>query len=211
MSPIFDMLTISIIFELFNTIGNALATGMVPSKKMWADLVWTKAWRMEDKLWASNGILNGDSIFRSVCGTSHYISWWSLCDVKPHLRRMWEVMVKLICSSSRLKSDDILLKGSHDSLKFCSNCDLGIVESVRHIVMQCPFNIMEITDMYSEPDKLEDGSWEYAKECGDLMSVILGCELPNLGAEQCFTIWEITGKAVFSIYQKIINQRAGVG
>ena len=116
MSPIFDMLTISIIFELFNTIGNALATGMVPSKKMWADLAWTKAWRMEDKLWASNGILNGDSIFRSVCGTSHYISWWSLCDVKPHLRRMCEVMVKLICSSSRLKSDDILLKGSHDSL-----------------------------------------------------------------------------------------------
>ena len=50
------------------------------------------------------------------------------------------------------------------------------LEDIRHIVMQCPFNNMEITDMYSELDKLEDGSWEYAKECGDLMSVILGCE-----------------------------------
>ena len=167
---------------------------------------------MEDKLWASNGILNGDSIFRTVCGTSHYISWWSLSDVKPHLRRLCEVMVKLICSSSMLKSDDLSLKGSHDSMKFCSNCDLGIVESAWHILMQCPFNNREIVDMFSKLANLEDGSWEYAKGCGDdIMNVILGCALPNLGAEQCYTIWEITGKTVFGIYQKIISQRVGIG
>ena len=100
MSPVFDILSISIIFNLLVSINNALVTGVVPSKKVWSYLVWTKAWRMEDRLWARNGILNGDSIFRTVCGTSHYISWWSLSDVKPHLRRMCEVMVKLICSSS---------------------------------------------------------------------------------------------------------------
>ena len=212
MSPIFDILSKSIIFDLLTSINNALATGMVPSKKVWSNLVWTRAWHMEDRLWASNGILNGDSIFRSICGTSHYISWWSLSKVKPQLRRMCETMVKLICNSSMLKSDNISLKGSHDTVKFCPNCDLGIVESAWHIIMQCPYNNREIVDMYSELDNIEDGSWEYVKGYGDnIMSVILGCTLPNLEMEQCFTIWEITGKAVFGIYQKIVNQRVGIG
>ena len=118
-SPVFDILSISVIFDLLMTINNAIGTGVVPSKKVWANLVWARAWHMEDKLWASNGILNSNSIFRSVCGTSHYISWWSLSDVKPHLRRMCEVLVKIICSSSMLKSDDLSLKSCPDSLKFC--------------------------------------------------------------------------------------------
>ena len=212
MSPVFDILSIAIIFEFLGIINNALLSGVVPSKEVWANLVWTRAWRMEDKLWASNGILKGDSIFRKVCGTSHYISWWSLSDTKPHLQRMCEVMVKLICNSSRLKSDDFSLKGSHDTTKFCPNYDMGIVESAWHILMQCPFNNSEIIDMYSELDNLGDGSWEYAKGCGDnVVSVILGCELPNLDAEQCYTIWEITGKFVYGIYQKIVSQRVGIG
>ena len=78
--------------------------------------------------------------------------------------------------------------------------------------MQCPFNNRELVDMYNELDNLDDGSWEYAKGCGDnIMSVVLGCPLPNIEAEQCFTIWEITGKTVFGIYQKIIRQRVGIG
>ena len=211
-SPIFDMLSISITFDLITHINNAVVTGTVPSKKFWSNLVWTKAWHIEDRLWASNGILNGDSIFRSVCGTSHYISWWSFSDVRPQLRRMCEIMVKLVCNSSLLKSDDFTLKGSNDTAKLCPNCDLGIVESAWHIIMQCPFNNGEIVDMYRELDNIEDGSWEYAKDCGNnIMAVILGCTLPNLEAEQCFTIWEITGKAVFGIYQKIIKHRVGVG
>ena len=164
------------------------------------------------RLWASNGILNGDTIFRSVCGTSHYISWWSLSDVRPQLRRMCEIMVKLVCNSSLLKSDDFSLKGCSDAAKLCPNCDLGIVESAWHVIMQCPSNNGEIVEMYRELDNIEDGSWEYAKDIGDnIMAVILGCTLPNLEAEQCFTIWEITGKAVFGIYQKIIRNRVGVG
>ena len=162
-------------------------------------------------IWASNGIINGNSISRMVCGASHYISWWSLSDVKPHLRRMCEVLVKIVCSSSMLKSDDFSLKGCHDSQKFCTNCDLGAVESPWHIIIQCPFNSIEMVDMYDELGKIDDGSWEYAKGCDNIVSVILGCSLPNLRAEQCYTIWEITGKTVYGIYQKIISQRTGIG
>ena len=212
MSPVFDMMSVSIIFDFLPIINDAVLTGVVPSKKVWANLVWSRAWRLEDKIWASNGILNGGSIFRCVCGTSHCISWWSLSDVRPHLRRMWQIMVKIICNSSMLKSDDLSLKGSHDSLKFCSNCDLGIVQSAWHIIMQCPNNHREIVRMYSELSNIEDGSWEYAKKyANDILCVVLGCEQPALDAQQCYTIWEITGKTVFDIYQKVVSHREGEG
>ena len=158
LSPIFDMLSISIIFDLLLPINNALQTGVVPGKQTWSKIVWTRAWRLEDNLWASNGIINEKSIFRMVCGASHYISWWSLADMKPHLRRMCEVLVKIVCSASMLKSDDFSLKGCHDSQKFCTNCDLSAVESPWHIIMQCPFNNIEMVDMYDKLGKIDDGS-----------------------------------------------------
>ena len=48
MSPVFDMLSVSIIFEFLVIINNALVTGVVQSKKVWANLVWTRAgaWRI---------------------------------------------------------------------------------------------------------------------------------------------------------------------
>ena len=153
--------------------------------------MWSRAWCLEDNLWASNSIINGDSLFRSMCGTSHYLSWWSLSDEKPDLRQMCEALVKIICSASRLKSDDLSLKGKPDSMKLCTNCDLGIVESAWHIIMQCPHNQVEISAMHNELSEIGDGSWEHVQwNDRNILHMILGCELPDLDKDQCNMIWE---------------------
>ena len=61
-----------------------------------------------------------------------------------------------MCRVSLLKSDDFNLKNKSDFTKFCENCDMGIVESVQHILPQCPYNEDDIstvsrdTRMWSE-------------------------------------------------------------
>ena len=81
----------------------------------------------------------------------------AISDRFPHLRIICDVLVKIVTGLSRLKSDDLAYKGKSDFEKFCSNCNLGIVEDVRHIIMQCPFNSAETTDMYGILERLERG------------------------------------------------------
>ena len=46
-------------------------------------------------------------------------------------------MAKLACNASRLKSDDVTLKRSTHGARMCIECELGIEENVKLIVMQC--------------------------------------------------------------------------
>ena len=51
---------------------------------------------------------------------------------------MCEIMARLVCYASRLKSDDVRYKGASLSTVRGQFCDLGVVENVVHILMQCP-------------------------------------------------------------------------
>ena len=56
-------------------------------------------------------------------------------------------------------SEDLNLKGKPDLVKFCSNCDLGIVGCARHIILQGPLDNTEIIDMFNALENLEGGAW----------------------------------------------------
>ena len=45
-----------------------------------------------------------------------------------------------------LKASDYRLKGKTFGFKMCNRCDPGIMEDVRHIIMQCPFFESRIKD-----------------------------------------------------------------
>ena len=138
--------------------------------------------------------------------------WWQLSDKFPLLRAICEVLVKIVTGSSRLESDDLMFKGKSDFGKFCSNCDLGIFEDARHIVMQCPFNSNETTDMYRDLEHLEGGIWDTAIHSNvDLIKILLGCELPDLNLDDSMEILKISGNTIFHIYHKVIGTRRGIG
>ena len=65
-------------------------------------------------------------------------------------------MASLVCYSSKLKATDYRLKGKSFSYKICIKCDLGIRETIQHLVMECPFYIDERNQMYTEFKNLED-------------------------------------------------------
>ena len=48
-------------------------------------------------------------------------------------------MSSLASDTSLLKATDYRLKRKSFSHRVCARCDLGIEETIRHLVMQCPF------------------------------------------------------------------------
>ena len=66
-------------------------------------------------------------------------------------------MTKIISQCSMLKSDDFNLKDKSDGHKLCLNCDHGLKEDIRHIIMQCPFTIQEKGAMFEEIYTIPDG------------------------------------------------------
>ena len=69
--------------------------------------------------------------------------------------RMCETMAKLVSHASRLKGDDIRLKGLVPSHKACSECDLYLKEDLFHMVMQCPSFERTRCEMYNELSMLD--------------------------------------------------------
>ena len=108
-------------------------------KSSWSKLVWEKAWRLEDIYWSTTGIIHKDNdLLVNALTRTRYLSWWDMSDHNPTKVKECETMVKLISHSSKLKSDDVRLKGLTPSHLTCIQCDMYQREDVYHIVMQCP-------------------------------------------------------------------------
>ena len=79
------------------------------------------------------------------------------------MQKMCETMTRLICQASRLRADEPGLKSTSVGARMCLNCNLGIVENLYHMIMQCP--IMEDIryNMYTEHEGQSScrgpGSW----------------------------------------------------
>ena len=66
------------------------------------------------------------------------MTWWQLSDADPSLMRMCECTTLIPAHASRLRCDDNNLKWLPASHGVCSGCDLYNLETIHHIVMQCP-------------------------------------------------------------------------
>ena len=71
---------------------------------------------------------------------SQYLRWLWVADKWPEHQRMCETMARLACRASRLnKGDNPMLTGAgFQSLLCTSRYVLGIVEDLKHLLMQCP-------------------------------------------------------------------------
>ena len=70
-------------------------------------------------------------------GERTYLIWWEIADENPELMQFCEVMAKIVCRTSRLKSDDYDFKDQLLSGRSCDLCEQFIAEDVKHIVLEC--------------------------------------------------------------------------
>ena len=118
---------VSAVHSIYSTRGNIL------SKNVWKKQVWDKAWLAEKNVWNYERENNRHlDLVKLTMAQPGYARWWSISDLDRRYMRKCELMVKIICHTSSLKSDDCRLRGATFG-------DVGGVEDARHVIMQCSY------------------------------------------------------------------------
>ena len=82
------------------------------------------------------------------------MTWWVISDLSREHIEKCEIMAKMVCKASLLKTADTRLKNRSLVSRFCEKCGLGIEETAIHIVMQCPFFEEDRRKMFAEMNDL---------------------------------------------------------
>ena len=213
LSPTYDILNAATRFGVFSYICD-MASGNSPikSKSSWSKLMWNNAWRLEDAYWNSTKILYKDNeLLQMALTCSRYLCWWELADKRPRLIRMCENMAKLVSHASRLRGDDVRLKGLTPSHRNCVLCDLYVTETLYHLAMQCPYFEEARIKMYSDLNVLGNRLNVLMNEIpGETFNYIIGKNIPTIENEMMLDIWSITGITMDKMYREVCRNRLGI-
>ena len=125
-SPVYDMLNAVFTFGLCDEVKNMIYRGHTWSRTLWGEKLPKRAWDLDDTYWCLKTRCHKSlDLLSNVCITSRYLIWWQLADKYFWLSSDCEIMTKILCHSSLLKTDDVRLKSLPMASRFCSLCDLG--------------------------------------------------------------------------------------
>ena len=213
-SPICDMLDTSIRFNLLEDILK-MTFGYAPTipKKAWSKMVWDRARKLDDICWKSTAIIaEKTELLIATVGAPHYLTWWHIADNVPQCQAMCEIMARLICHASQLRDDDPRYKGSSPLQKMCQECDLGVIESVQHLVMQCPANEGYRIEMFNEIIAIDANFDERCNQSpGETYLWLLGKQIERLENDKMCDIWIIAGHYIAKMYKCRLSSREGIG
>ena len=208
-SPIFDILNTSIQVELFDSCMRMIRFGCLYSKAEWRKIVWEKVWCKEDedclRMYKQP---HQNHLLFEITGKPYYLVWWILGDLFPTRMRMCEIMASLVCEAGLLRSTDYRLKKHSHSSRICDKCDLGIVESANHTVMQCPFFNDESRDLFYSIERINsEVANRVINDPPQYYNVIMGKQPEYARFDEMVEIWLISGAAISSMYTRAITGR----
>ena len=192
-----------------------MAAERVPciAKKKWSNLVWQRAWALDDTYWNSTILLfSRNDLLRKSTGKPQYLTWWFLADNLPHMQGTCETMARSVCHASQLKDDDFRLFGSSHSERICTCCELGIIETVNHVVMQCPNTDSIRRQMFKDIHDSDPAiSNELRQRPDQTFNWLMGKQPENIETSVMVQMWVIAGTYICEMYRRRISTREGVG
>ena len=106
-------------------------------------------------------------------------------------------MAKLVCDAGLLKSTDYRLKGKSFSSKIRGNCDLGIIEDINHLLMQCPSYSEERMNLHQSLNMLETiTATQIVNDPVNYFHNIMGKQPENVEFQDMIEIWLLTGEHI---------------
>ena len=175
-SPTFYMLKISDIFGLFDVVGEMLQGTRVYNKHQWRNIVWSKAWEIENQDWHFRTNLFKSTKFLSATITEvKPMIWWQLSDVSPDLIVCCETMSKLVCRASSLKCDNYQYKNDVVNRPYCEMCPDFALENTEHLLMHCSYFEEQRDIMFKQLNDLEEYyDMEILTPLGNNLHILLG-------------------------------------
>ena len=185
----------------------------IVGKKSWSNTVWEKARELDDCYWRMiNTTHQENDIIRCTLPCTRYMSWWSLSDKFPSWIRICECMVRIIGHNSLLKVDDYHLRGLTMSHKVCEMCDLYMVESIQHIIMQCPGVYKARESMYNQIyENIPSLMNIFSEQPSKVLFWLLGRPVDDIAVPDAEMLLFISGYWIYSIYNKTLRNRSGIG
>ena len=203
-SPMIDIINATIFLGLFPQV-QQMANGTITSKEAWKKAVWARAWAIEQEQY-DNAPANQVGLIRGVLNTPAYSIWWQMSDLNHAIMKRCETMVKLLCKASFLKDDDCRLKKKNLGARMCTRCELGALENVEHMVMQCPANDDNRFLLYNGINGIAPNI-----EPENFLNVVMGKFIDDWDFEQMVPIWEISVVYVVNMYYDSLRARQGIG
>ena len=202
-SPTYDILNTCAEFGILDMCYNMIENGCHYGKSEWSKFIWSIAWRKEDEEYSE---INKDSILYQVTDKPR-ITWWAISDLIPSLISTCEIMAKLVCDTSLLKSSDYRLKKLSFSHKICTACDLGIREDIKHIVMQCPHYEGIRSEMCDVLKAIDDPVVQQVlSEPLEFFYVIMGKHPIDAPFESMIKLWMVTSRYITRMYRQVIKE-----
>ena len=185
----------------------------VITKTEWKRSILKKAWDLEDSFWERQMFLQKKCHFLvKSLQKPRNLTWWYLSDLHPNLMSYCEDMAKLVCNASKLKADDISLKNSTHGSRMCIECNLGIEENIKHIIMQCQAYEEIRREMFDSILKLpNDIGIELLSDPSQTLLLLLGKSDDRFEIEHLIQFWSISARSVSKIYRLVIKNRLVVG
>ena len=185
-----------------------ITQGHTFSKGQWKKIVWESIWRMEDHdctmLYKQ---VRDPPILFTVIDKTYYLIWWIISDRFPRMMGICEKMAAIVSDASMLKSNDVNLKKQSHWAKTCTKCELSMIESAYHIMMQCPFYEEHRKEMYQEIKDLEcDEIDEALSNMTEVFPILLGKHPDNISIENMFRLCFVTGRHIVRIYDDITTR-----
>ena len=173
------------------------------SKPMWKKMVWDKVWLCEREHWDDYMSNNTKcDLIKLVSPSPMYSIWWMISDCHQEYMRRCETMVRILCHTSLLKSDDVKLIRSSFMARSCSMCENAAYEDIRHIVMQC-----------SAQDRIRHVMYEQiilkVPEAANLCNfgVLLGNAIEGWDCNEMLPIWLISCTYIVQMYYNVLRFR----
>ena len=201
-SPVIQLLQYCSEFGLMGIV-DQMAHGHVLSKVGWKNMVWKKAWSLEDREWTEVKLGNEKmDLIRRVTMKPIYSVWWALADrAQPYMRRC-EIMVKLLCHASKLKADDCRFNRASFSNRCCTLCVHPSLENTIHMVMQCPSQDELREEMYNSIAEL---GRNLERVC--TYDILMGKTIDGWSDDDMIPIRKITCTYITKMYYKVLNSR----
>ena len=208
-SPIYEILNTSVQAGMFDICMRMINNGCYLSKLEWKKLVWERVWSMEDDdCTVIYKQPHQKYLLFEIADRPYYLIWWILADLFPRKMQMCEIMAKLVCDSGLLKSTDYRLKGKSFSNKICCKCEMGTLEDIHHLLMQCPFYSNEQTNLHQSLTTLGTNmATRIINEPAFYFHTIMGKQPENAEFQDMIEIWLLTGDHISSLYRKAVKGR----
>ena len=208
-SPIYEMFNVAERLGMLDMCLNMTLNGHYYDKKMWSKCVWENAWNLEDEeITLYKNQLAKEKLIFQIIEKPYYLTWWVISDVSHEHMKQCEVMARLVCDTSLLKTTDIRMKKASLASRFCEKCDLGSEENIKHIVMECPFFEGYKEQMFDEiRERCIPEVGELLNRPAEIFLLLMGRQPDDVSFEAMFTLWTISAKHISNMYARVIYGR----